>query len=241
MMNPPFIPRKFLGKEEPGETASQKTRRIALALTKMHNEIESLEDERIKQQSLISKAEADMSKYIKSLPTEISAINQKVNEIWDESIIREEQKSNEIWERKRIWFENLPKNPTKDDYSQAVKGNKKTTGNKRPFKPRWSDKNYRPNNRFFNRQDQNVPTRKTQPLYPPKTPLPDTSQNTSDQDKAQPTQIPTINHIPPVPFAQPPLYNPHNVPFLGYPPYAPHQLWTPMSQPPFQPPFQHPM
>ena len=127
--NPPRIPGKFQEKGFPGESVSQISRRNQLEKFKVEMEIERLEEEGAKHDSIVSSLELDMQKLCSE--TNDPGARQLVKEYWFENVKIEEEKSDKIWENKKSIFED--DNHYKK-YTQNKSVNKLKSKNQKPLR-----------------------------------------------------------------------------------------------------------
>ena len=121
---PPYIPRKFKESSIPGETEAQTARMKKLEIVKLELEIERLEEEKVKNDSIITNSECEIKKLISK--DEDPENRQKLTEIWFSEIKNEESISNGIWERKAKFFsqEKEANNKTSNDSEQNTRKEK---------------------------------------------------------------------------------------------------------------------
>ena len=74
-----------------------------MEITKLELEVERLEEEVIKHESIISNSECEIKKLINTYDDPVE--RQRLIEKWTSEINIEEKKSNEIWGKKKIFFE----------------------------------------------------------------------------------------------------------------------------------------
>lgn len=102
--DPPRIPQKFREHPFPGQSDAQTQRMKKLEITKLELEIERLEEEKVKNESIISNAECEIKQLIGK--NNDAETRQKLNEIWFNEIRKEEKLSEDIWKKKENFLLN---------------------------------------------------------------------------------------------------------------------------------------
>ena len=108
--DPPFIPRKFREKSHPGQSEDQTSLKLDLSKRKVSIEIKRLQEQAVKQDSILTETERAVESLIKK--TDDVNIQQTLKEHWIKSVKQEEEKSLVIWEKRKEWFEKLPEETT---------------------------------------------------------------------------------------------------------------------------------
>lgn len=104
--DPVFIPQKFREKEFPGQSEDQTSLKLDLCKRKMDIEIQRLQEQSVKQDSILTETQRSIEILIKK--NQDVKIQQTLKEHWLQATKREEEKSQSIWEKRKEWFEKLP-------------------------------------------------------------------------------------------------------------------------------------
>lgn len=106
---PAFIPRKLREKTIPGQSEEQTKLKMELSKKKLGIEISRLQEQVVKQESIITEKERLLETFI--MKNTNVHIQQTLKELWLKATMAEEHKSNNIWSNHKKWFEKLPDMP----------------------------------------------------------------------------------------------------------------------------------
>ena len=109
----PYIPKKCRESEVPGETEDQKERKMKIGIDRCKAEISRLREQAAKKESLLDKCQTDIDFVIEACPDE--ATRQKLIELWNDEVKKEENISHQRWATKEVFFNNLKENEAKEE------------------------------------------------------------------------------------------------------------------------------
>ena len=125
--DPPFIPNKYKVKPYPGQSDSQKHRNVKLETLQVELEIERLEEEFIKNESILDSCEVEIKSLISQMDDPIE--RQRFTEKWITNVKSEEENSELIWSKKKESFDKMVNNNSHSQEKTSNGHNKKQPRN----------------------------------------------------------------------------------------------------------------
>jgi hypothetical protein len=103
--NTPFIPRKFREKQFPGQSDSQTKRIKELETKKIEIEIERLQEQSSKQETIMEDCERSIKSIINR--SNCPETRQSMSESWIRDVTEQERVSMDIWSKKKFFFTSM--------------------------------------------------------------------------------------------------------------------------------------